>query len=71
MAARKMILFLFCLLFICIAAFSQTDSQQKVLSKLTVEKIMRDPKWIGTSPNRINWSEDGQLIYFTWNPENA
>ena len=71
MAARKMILFLFCIFFICIATFSQTEGQQNVLSKLTVEKIMRDPKWIGTSPNRIRWSEDGQSIYFTWNPENA
>ncbi|HEX6848826.1 MAG TPA: DPP IV N-terminal domain-containing protein, partial [Chitinophagaceae bacterium] len=43
-------------------------SQQK-LDKLTVEKIMRDPRWIGTSPSNIQWSNDGTTIYFNWNPE--
>ncbi len=36
---------------------------------LSVEKIMRDPKWMGTSPTNITWSEDGRRIYFNWNPE--
>jgi len=40
------------------------------LDKLTVEKIMRDPKWIGTSPTAVSWSEDSKKINFTWNPEN-
>ena len=45
-------------------------SQAQKLSKLTVEKIMRDPKiWIGTSPSNISWSEDSQTIYFDWNPD--
>src|SRR5690606_22946885 len=35
---------------------------------LTVEQIMRDPKWIGTSPDGAFWGADGAL-YFTWNPE--
>lgn len=35
---------------------------------LTVEKIMRDPKWIGTSPDGVHWGIDGRL-YFNWNPE--
>ncbi|WP_336514651.1 S9 family peptidase [Pollutibacter soli] len=39
--------------------------------KLTVEKIMQDPKWIGTSPSDPEWSEDGQTIYFRWNPQKA
>ena len=43
-------------------------TQQK-LEKLTVEKIMRDPKWIGTSPSNIQWSDDGQHLYFNWNPD--
>ncbi|SFG93021.1 prolyl oligopeptidase family serine peptidase [Pontibacter chinhatensis] len=37
--------------------------------ELSVEKIMRDPKWIGTSPSNVFWSEDGKKIYFDWNPE--
>ena len=40
-------------------------------SKLTVEKIMRDPKWMGTSPSNLQWSNDGQSLYFNWNPGQA
>ncbi len=48
--------------------FFQNFGQQK-LDKLTVEKIMSDPKWMGTSPSNIQWSNDGKFIYFNWNPE--
>ena len=61
----KLISFLFFFLF-----FFQSFGQQK-LDKLTVEKIMRDPNWIGTSPSNIQWSNDGKNIYFNWNPEKA
>ncbi len=55
--------FSFFLLFLFpIALFSQT------LDKLTVEKIMRDPKWMGTSPSNQQWSNDGQYLFFSWNP---
>lgn len=37
-------------------------------AQLTVENIMRDPKWIGTSPSGIFWSYDSKQIYFKWNP---
>ena len=46
-------------------------SYAQTLGKLTVEKIMRDPKWIGTSPSNIRWSDDSKKVYFNWNPENA
>src|SRR5271163_3195949 len=39
------------------------------LAPLTVEKIMRDPKWIGVAPSNFFWSEDGKQLYFQWNPE--
>ena len=39
------------------------------LEKLTVQKIMRDPKWIGSSPSNLQWSNDGQYLYFNWNPD--
>ncbi|MEP7278249.1 MAG: prolyl oligopeptidase family serine peptidase, partial [Bacteroidota bacterium] len=39
--------------------------------KLTVPVIMRDPKWIGTSPANLSWSFNSQAVYFNWNPENA
>jgi dipeptidyl aminopeptidase/acylaminoacyl peptidase len=41
------------------------------LETLTVEKIMRDPKWIGISPSNIRWSDDSKKVYFDWNPNNA
>src|SRR3989440_694123 len=44
---------------------------QEKLQKLSVEKIMRDPKWIGSSPSNPYWSQDGKYLLFSWNPENA
>ena len=53
------------LLTISVSTFAQK------LETLTVEKIMRDPKWIGVSPSNIHWSDDSRKVYFNWNPENA
>jgi Tol biopolymer transport system component len=39
--------------------------------ELTVEKIMRDPKWIGTSPSNPQWSQDSRTLFFNWNPDRA
>ena len=41
------------------------------MTPLTVEKIMRDEKWIGTSPSNTYWSSDGKYLFFNWNPEKA
>ncbi|MCW5911632.1 MAG: prolyl oligopeptidase family serine peptidase [Cyclobacteriaceae bacterium] len=41
----------------------------QTLAPLTVEKIMRDPKWIGVAPSNLNWSDDSRQLYFNWNPE--
>lgn len=43
-------------------------SFQGMAQTLTVEKIMRDPKWIGSSPTNVAWSYDSKQIYFDWNP---
>src|SRR6478735_390705 len=51
------------LLFISSSAFAQQ------LVPLSVEKIMRDPKWIGVAPSNQFWSDDGKQLYFSWNPE--
>lgn len=42
---------------------------QERLDKLTVEKIMRDPKWIGSSPTTPQWSIDSKTLFFNWNPD--
>lgn len=36
---------------------------------LTVEKIMQDPKWIGSSPSNIFWQYNSRQLYFDWNPD--
>ncbi|MCK4699983.1 MAG: prolyl oligopeptidase family serine peptidase, partial [Bacteroidales bacterium] len=38
-------------------------------STLTIEKIMQDPEWIGSSPENIHWSDNGEKLFFEWNPE--
>lgn len=53
-----------------VACFTATAYTQ-TLSPLTVEKIMRDPKWIGVAPTNPYWSEDGTKVYFNWNPDKA
>lgn len=50
---------------------SITLAVQAQLAPLTVEKIMRDPKWMGTSPSSLQWSYDGQYLFFNWNPDQA
>ena len=57
--------------FILLSFAVATTFAQNQLGKLTVEKIMRDPKWIGTSPANLSWSFDSKYIYFNWNPEKA
>ncbi len=43
----------------------------QTLEKLTVEKIMRDPRWIGSSPSNPFWDNETQQLYFSWNPDKA
>lgn len=36
---------------------------------LSIEKIMQDPKWIGTSPSGASWSISSDTLFFLWNPD--
>ncbi|HSF56091.1 MAG TPA: hypothetical protein VLA71_20215, partial [Algoriphagus sp.] len=45
--------------------FGETTAQ----STLTVDYIMRDPKWLGTFPSAPYWSEDSKQIFFKYNLE--
>lgn len=47
------------------------SSQTHPANTLTVDKIMRDPQWIGTMPSGHGWSVDGQYLFFNWNPQKA
>jgi dipeptidyl aminopeptidase/acylaminoacyl peptidase len=53
-------------LFLAVTLLSIAATAQQ----LTIEKIMKDPKWIGTQPSNISWGWDSKNIYFSWNPEN-
>ncbi|GAB3541200.1 prolyl oligopeptidase family serine peptidase [Pontibacter brevis] len=65
MLFRKRAVALVAYLMLCGGAMHAQDGKME----LSVEKIMRDPKWMGTSPSNIFWSEDGKKIYFNWNPD--
>ncbi|RYY71035.1 MAG: S9 family peptidase [Chitinophagaceae bacterium] len=56
------------LLFLGLLITGAMVNGQSPLGKLTVEKIMRDPKWIGTSPAGLSWSADSKYLFFNWNP---
>ena len=60
---------LFFLLFIFSVSVFRINAQQ--LAPLTVEKIMRDPKWMGVSPSNILWDANSRSVYFNWNPQSA
>lgn len=44
--------------------FFNTFAQQSTLS---VEKIMQDPKWMGTFPSNVKWDQNSSAIYFNYN----
>jgi dipeptidyl aminopeptidase/acylaminoacyl peptidase len=55
------------LVFVSLMLCIVTTAQQK----LTIERIMGDPKWIGSSPSNPYWSFDGNYLFFDWNPDNS
>ncbi len=39
-------------------------------ASLTVQQIMQDPdSWVGGWPSQPFWSENGERLYFSWNPQ--
>ena len=44
---------------------------QSKSDSLTIEEIMSDPKWIGTSPSEPFWNLEGSKLFFKWNPDKA
>lgn len=57
-------------IFTALLLFTAAASHAQNASTLTVEKIMRDQKWIGVAPENYRWSDDSKAVYFDWNPEN-
>lgn len=58
---RKITSIVFIFFFLTSIGFAQSD--------LSVEKIMKDPKWIGNFPSNVRWDEQGKHILFNYNPE--
>jgi hypothetical protein len=56
---------LLCLFFVAKPSIAQQNNEQP----LTVDYIMRDQKWVGSSPSNINWSWDSKSVFFNWNPD--
>ena len=71
MFAKKTFVFLALVYWAFAPAYAQDERESRQTFEMTIENIMRDPRWIGVSPGRIYWSDDGRRIYFQWNPENA
>ncbi len=57
-------IFLALMIFISVKGVGQLK-----IDSLTVDLIMQDPKWIGTSPSSPYWSHTGKYLFFNWNPE--
>ena len=56
---------------ICSRYLPSVQAQSGSGRALDIETIMQDPKWIGTAPSSVIWSENSNWIYFQWNPEGA
>lgn len=61
--------FIFCLIFF-LFFFGESLTGKVAKPKLTLDWISLDfYKSVGMSPSSIHWSEDGERIYFRWNPD--
>jgi dipeptidyl aminopeptidase/acylaminoacyl peptidase len=59
------------ILFILLISIWSKGYAQEQPNPLTVEMIMQDPKWIGSSPSNPYWTPDGKYLFFNWNPDKA
>lgn len=44
-------------------------AQEGNTSVLTIKQIMQGDDFVGHLPSNVQWSSDGKIIYFDWNPE--
>ena len=56
-------------LVIVILCFSSTLFAQQKEGEIALSEIMRGEEFVGYLPEKISWSEDSKMIYFSWNPE--
>ena len=65
----KTIKFFFFLFVISFTLNAQDNKPAKF--EMNIKNIMRDQKWIGNLPSNPYWSDDGNNLYFMWNPDNS
>jgi dipeptidyl aminopeptidase/acylaminoacyl peptidase len=51
------------LLLLCTTSL-QADEPLQQEAKLTLEKIMADPDWVGRAPENPTWSDDGSQVFY-------
>jgi hypothetical protein len=57
------------LLLVLVALFTpQAEGQAK--SQLNLADIMKGNEWVGNLPEQIQWYNQSEIAYFSWNPEN-
>ncbi len=56
-------------LVLCFLLLASSTLLAQHVAPLTVEKIMRNPQWMGVSPSNVQWSLTKPEVYFNWNPE--
>ena len=58
------------LLFFLLGTLAVQAQPAERTSALSVEQIMQEPaEWIGDWPTNARWHENGQTLYFDWNPK--
>ncbi|SFS41575.1 Dipeptidyl aminopeptidase/acylaminoacyl peptidase [Zhouia amylolytica] len=55
-------------LFLCVIVLFNAQSQNQ--SQLTIDQVMKGEDFVGYLPTRIEWKDDSERIYFSWNPDN-
>ncbi len=53
--------------FVFISTFCIAQHQNQ--SQLTIDQIMKGEDFVGYLPTKIEWAENSQDIYFSWNPD--
>ena len=56
-------------LLLCLVLSLKSLGQVENLSSLSIDQIMQGEEFVGYLPTSINWSDNSQFIYFSWNPD--
>ena len=57
-------------LFLFVFASTFCFAQHQNQSQLTIDQIMKGEDFVGYLPDKIEWADNSQDIYFSWNPDN-